>query len=616
MSNETFVYNTSSSPASGSEQKFNELQDLLRGVALSINDISQRIDMMDVRLEVIETSRSNKTSKAGTPKRALSPKASQDDKKGELNFDNIYPKTPTFIEKEFTLNPETLLKMSGNFGTNDFKNNRKNNDNNKNDNKEKGKETQSDKYLKKKAANQKNTRESILEHDTNVLKMQYGSNKLSTAVPKTYIQYVPEFKGILDKLDPTTYREFSKAVITHQKRYNTTLQAGSYVADFLVELIIDKNKIAKQTGNNFVSEIEDVFAVKNCTLEELTPLVRIAVAPLDKNDYEEKLKKFVSAGVHIRNGYNPRIHDFQSFSDELLKYLDKFEDAIAFLSGSDIVLPMISKKELDGVEGSVQILYQTLPIHYCGKYLRQFVPYVSDDQDDIISYLKRLRKVHFTNGYQLADSIKMFSKSLVQDYPYNGQSSKTFPKESSYPAKTIIQKNKPGGQFNNNNNNNKDRNYPKLQNIMDEFQEVDMSPEEIVCQQELMLEQQQVQENQNEIDDFNSQLNVLSSSHSGHKPIFDSKTGKTYVPKGCQNPILYESCYLEKAGSCKNLHDTKSVRETAMTMMERATKYLAATDLKKITGGQPAVFQKPSLNNLNNNTEITRCDDTTSNVDP
>jgi len=590
--NETFVFSPPTPQSTdNTNSQFEEIRDLLRSAAFSINSFGERLGFMELRLAAVEAIRSNRTSKAGTPIRSPSPKnATDENKKDDLNVEDIYsPKTPDLDANRET-SVGSLLKLGGIFTKpNPLRRESKDKDskNNKSNN-----ETQQDKFEKKREANKKNTRDSILQHDKERLKLQYDNkNTLSNAVPKVSVQHVPEFKLLLEKLEPTPLREFTKAIITHEKKYDTKLPAGTYVANYLVKKIIDKNKSARTTGKNFVSEIEDEFEFKDSTMEELTQLIRVAVAPLDKGDYEEELRKYVKDGIYIRSGYHPRIFDFQSFSDNFCSYLEKFEDVITFLSGSDIVLPMIAKKGLDGVDsGSVEILYEFLPKHYAGKYLKQYVPYVPEEKDDIISYLKRLRETHFKKGYNFYEPIRAVSKSLVKDYPY---SSNKYTKDENPSVKTIAQKNKPGGHFPS-----KDR-VSNLQNLLEETQaNEELSPEESLYQQEIILEQHINRELEDGMEEFDAQLQALSLPQTTHKPIFDSKTGKSYVPKGCQNLILYDTCFLHKNGTCKNSHDVKNVRETAMIMLDCATKYLAATDPKKSTGGQPTAYKKPSLNNF------------------
>ena len=586
--NETFVYPPSTPSTDNTNKKLDDIQEILSGLAIALNSLGVRMDNFEMRMVDVET-RSTRTSKVGTPIRSTSPVTTDKNKKEDLNLEDLYPATTPTDDQKRETSVESLLKLGGIFTLpNPLKVNPKNKDSKNN----KKNETPMDKYEKKKLANQENTRKSILKHDQDRLKVQKNNknNGLSNAVPTTYVKHVPEFKTFLEKLDPNSYREFLKAAITHERRYDTTLQAGSYVANNLVELIIDKNKVAKSTGKTFVSEIDDVFELKGTTLEELTPLIRVAAAPLDATEYEEQLKKYTTDGIFIRTGYHPRIFDFQSFSDNLVKFLEKFEDVITFLSGSNIVLPMTSKKELDTTEGTLQILYQALPANYCGKYLRQHVPYVSEENDDIISYLRRLRETHFTKGYKLFESIRVVSKSLVKDYPYN---SDKYTKEGPNPVKTIFQKNKNGGQFPS-----KDLRQ-NLQTLLEETRaDEELSPEDSLFQQEVILEQHVNRELEDSAEIIDSQLHALSLAQTAHKPIFDSKTGKSYVPKGCQNLVLFDTCFLDKNGMCKNSHDVKNVRETAMIMLERATKYLAATDPKKSTGGQPAANKKPSLNNF------------------
>ena len=82
-----------------------------------------------------------------------------------------------------------------------------------------------------------------------------------------------------------------------------------------------------------------------------------------------------------------------------------------------------------------------------------------------------------------------------------------------------------------------------------------------------------------------------------HKPIFDPRSGKEYVPRGCNNPFIYNFCSLEKEGKCKNLHDPKSLYETAIQIQTRVNKFLANYNDKN-SGNSNNLLKKPTLSHL------------------
>ena len=77
-------------------------------------------------------------------------------------------------------------------------------------------------------------------------------------------------------------------------------------------------------------------------------------------------------------------------------------------------------------------------------------------------------------------------------------------------------------------------------------------------------------------DEFNATLHALVSS-APKKFLFDPGTAKkTFVAKGCFNPIIYGTCFLENKG-CKNLHDKDSLKAAAKLLQEKSTQYLSST---------------------------------------
>ena len=77
-------------------------------------------------------------------------------------------------------------------------------------------------------------------------------------------------------------------------------------------------------------------------------------------------------------------------------------------------------------------------------------------------------------------------------------------------------------------------------------------------------------------DRFNATLHALVSS-APKKALFDPGTAKkSFVAKGCFNPILYGSCFLENKG-CKNLHDKESLKLSAKYIHEKSGQYLGIT---------------------------------------
>jgi hypothetical protein len=61
--NETFVYPPSTPPSTdNTNNQFEEIRDLLRSAAFSINSFGERLGFMELRLAAVEAIRSNKTS--------------------------------------------------------------------------------------------------------------------------------------------------------------------------------------------------------------------------------------------------------------------------------------------------------------------------------------------------------------------------------------------------------------------------------------------------------------------------------------------------------------------------------------------------------------------------
>lgn len=624
MSNETFVFHPpASSSENNVEKRFDEIADMIRGLAVTMSDMNSKLENLEVRLEIVEQIRSQRSSKASTPRRSPSPITFIEQKPDDelpavdINYGNVYRSPPP---SDFA-GVETLLKLSGNFSSpkknkdgndNNKKKNNNNNipppQNNKNNNSGPPPVAAINKKQKKKEANIKNTRKSISEYDELAKDYLKNNEDLKSAVPVAQVKSIPDFKERLYKTDltPSAYREFCKKVVNYQNINGTTLPIGSYVADDLIQLIIDKNVVAKYDNNSFVEEIKNEAAVRKCSLEQLTTLIRVVVAPKDMTEYEEKLKEYLGSGVTLsRNNYHPRIHDFQAFSDSFRKFLDKFADSVAFLSGSKFVLPMVSKKDIDNVDGSVQILMSLLPKNY-GKYLRQLMKDIPEEDDDILSFLNRVREAHMDYGYRLSEGVRAISKALLKDYPHSffkekevGITKKQFPQKNSVPT-TIY----------------KDKNQKTLQTIVEEEE---ISNQDLIYQQEAFLDQLREQELEEETD-FDSHFHSLTtpgvkpinSSNGGFfkkqdniKPtLYDSKSGKTYAPKGCKNSIIYDSCYLEKQGSCKDLHDPKSIYETALLIQERTQKVIS--DYRKQHPGLNNSFpgKKPSLNTIDNNDKL------------
>ena len=141
---------------------------------------------------------------------------------------------------------------------------------------------------------------------------------------------------------------------------------GAYVDDKIVDEIAIKNKFAEESGGSYVEEVDSEFQVTTTNLDQFRELVKVAVAPRDTKDYEEKLKLYTKGTFTLQDGYMPRIYDLEKFHRAFTKYLDKFVQAVVYLSGSpDILLPLNSQK--DGLQdGFIQILFQqdNLPKNY------------------------------------------------------------------------------------------------------------------------------------------------------------------------------------------------------------------------------------------------------------
>jgi hypothetical protein len=231
-------------------------------------------------------------------------------------------------------------------------------------------------------------------------------------------------------------------------------------------------------------------------LEQLRELVKVAVAPRDTKDYEEKLKSYTKGTFYLQSGYMPRIYDLEKFHRVFTKYLDKFVQTVVFLSGSpDIILPLNSQK--DGLqEGFIQILFQqdNLPKNYI-KFIREKMVKVDEENDDIISFIKRLKESHRIHGYKIYESIKSVSKSFVQDYPYESkkEAGNNSSEKSTYQRKTSNFG--PGGHFKNSHSNQK-----TMSHIIDDNLQITYDHEEVELQRkEAHLELLKIQELEQEL---------------------------------------------------------------------------------------------------------------------
>ena len=369
------------------------------------------------------------------------------------------------------------------------------------------------------------------------------------------IKQLPSFKGQLHSLEkwPEFYLEVTKFQMTNE----TIIYAGAYVTNDLIEELIEKNQLAKDGGRTFMSDIAKAVDVYNCNLEKLEDLVKISIGPKTLVEYEADLKKHVSTIFKLSmNKGVPRIYRFEEFSRAIASYVKHFNQRLALLSGTDKILPMFATKQKDGYDGSVQIFLSALPQNYCN-YLRQYMPEVKQEEDDIFQFVERFRQTHIKQGYNTYNDSKPLAEALLKDYPED---------RSTFVPKTVLS----------NSHRSPARSFPKQLHSLPEQQEISdsdirdfqqLAPEDPDSQDQTLIDEEE------DLEKFDDQLHALTSPP--QKTLYDPGiVKKASTSRGCFNTVIFGSCTYEKQGLCKNLHDKDSLRKTAELMYSSSAKFL------------------------------------------
>jgi hypothetical protein len=268
----------------------------------------------------------------------------------------------------------------------------------------------------KKVQQQNNHRKSLaaLEREARVIIEPVVTASTAKDERQVLIKQMPSFKSQLRSLEQ--WSDFYLEVTKFQMTNETVIYAGAYVTNELIEELIEKNQLAKDGGRTFMSDIAKAVDVYNCDLSQLEDLVKIAIGPKPLVEYEADLKKFVSTDFKLSMKGVPRIYRFEEFSRAIASYIKHFNQRLALLSGTDKILPMYATKQKDGFDGSVQIFLSAMPQNYCN-YLRQYMPEVKQENDDIIQFVERFRQTHIKQGYNTYNDSKPLADALVRDYP-------------------------------------------------------------------------------------------------------------------------------------------------------------------------------------------------------
>ena len=497
-------------PAKSSEQ------DRLGMLVDSINFLRTEILGMKDRLIVVES----KTEKNSTPSGYATPESDQLGSLLRAGLDTHIPQSPKKV----------------------------NNRGNK-------KQEDSENKPTKKVQQQQNHRKSLaaLEKDMRVVIEPVTTAVTAKDERQVLIKQVPGFKGQLRSLDQ--WSDFFNEVTKFQMTNETKLYAGAYVSNDMLEELIEKNQLAKDGGRTFMADISKAVDIYNCDLIQLEELVKIAIGPKTLVEYEADLKKFVSNVFKLAEKVTPRIYRFEEFSRAVASYIKHFNQRLTLLSGTDKILPMFATKQKDGFDGSVQIFLSALPQHYCN-YLRQYMPEVKQEEDDIFQFVERFRKTHIKQGYNTYNESKPLADALVKDYP-----------DSMFVPKQILH---------NSSHRSPARTFPKQLHSLPEQQE--LSDSDIRDFQQLApddpdsLDQTPIDEEE-DLAEFDEQLNALTSPP--QKTLYDpGMVKKSSTSRGCFNTVIFGNCTYEKQGLCRNLHDKESLRKTAELMYSSSAKFL------------------------------------------
>jgi len=360
-----------------------------------------------------------------------------------------------------------------------------------------------------------------------------------------------------NEISAKNYDDFYAEVRKYESKHKTKIIAGAYLDNDVVEFLIKKNNLAKDSGLTALTDLEREVEIFNLDLTQLDKLVKIALAPTTLVELESQLKKYLSTGLVISNPEKspPRIYQFEEFYQEVNKYCKIFCSRLTLMSGSNHILPLKAKRETDGFDGSQNIFLKYLPSNYC-TYLRQFMKEVNPEDDDIVQFVERFKKAHHTYGYEVYNQCKPLAIALVKDYPAGSATTRptailTKPIFPRSPARSQISK----------------------LHSMPEQQELDidgwvqLAPDDPDSKDQSLLEQDDDSE-----DILEEQLNALVSPQ---KTLYDPGTPvkKSSTGRGCFNVIIFGACNYEGKG-CRNLHDTASVKLSAELMYETSGKFL------------------------------------------
>ena len=249
-----------------------------------------------------------------------------------------------------------------------------------------------------------------------------------------------------NELSAKNYDEFHAEVRKYESKHKTKIIAGAYLDNDVVEFLIKKNNLAKDSGLVALTDLEREVEIFNLDLTQLDKLVKIALAPTTLVELETQLKKYLSTGLVLSNPEKspPRIYHFEEFYQEVNKYIKIFCNRLTLMSGSEHILPLKAKKETDGFDGSQNIFLKYLPNNYC-TYIRQFMKEVNPEEDDIVQFVDRFKKAHHTYGYEVYNQCKPLATALSKDYPAGSATSRpttifTKPTYSRSPVRPQISK--------------------------------------------------------------------------------------------------------------------------------------------------------------------------------
>ena len=360
------------------------------------------------------------------------------------------------------------------------------------------------------------------------------------------------------ELSAKNYDDFYAEVRKYESKHKTKIIAGAYLDNEVIEFLIRKNNLAKDSGLTALTDLEKEVEIFNLDLTQLDKLVKIALAPTTLVELEAQLKKYLSNGLVISNPEKspPRIYQFEEFYQEINKYIKIFNSRLTLMSGSNHILPLKAKKDTEGVDGSLNIFLKYLPSNYC-TYLRQFMKEVPPDDDDIVQFVERFKKAHHTYGYEVYNQCKPLAIALVKDYPSGSAPARTpaaiLTNKSTYPRSTARPQ------------------ISRLHSLPDQ-QELDIDDWDQLAPNDPDSKDQSLLEEDDSEDVLEEQLNALVSPQ---KTLYDPGTPakKASTGRGCFNVVIFGACNYEGKG-CRNLHDTPSVKLSAELMYETAGKFL------------------------------------------